>query len=560
MAKYARNGVPTAAGRGQQIGVITKGSLVEGLEMKLDPEQNVEDMKAGKFVVIEGDKNDFFSMVTDMRLDANNQEILLHPPGQEDALLRQVLAGTSTYNIVSLRPMLMMSKDAAAEEGPRPVKAIPSHFSEVQEAMAEDVAKIFGSEGDAEGRYFSIGHPLDMDTQVCLDMIRFAERSNGIFGKTGTGKSFLTRLVLCGLIHYDKAVNLIFDMHNEYGFKAMKENGSTTTFVKGLKQLFGERVAIFSLDPQSTRARGVQPDHEVYISYDQITVEDIAPLQDELKLNPTAVESAYLVYAIYKERWLSTLLKLEGPDVEEFAREIGAHAGSLVALHRKLKRLENFPFMVSKLKGGDVVDRIMEYLDKGINVVLEFGQQTSMLCYLLVANIIARRIHEMYVKKSERFYATQRAEDQPRQLMITIEEAHKFLNPMAAKQTIFGTIAREMRKYYVSLLVVDQRPSSIDDEVLSQIGTRITALLNDEKDIQAVLTGVSGTEGLRSVLASLDSKQQALILGHAVPMPVVIKTRDYDAQFYSAMGSMDDLPAEERREKVERDVAALFGE
>ena len=560
MAKYARNGVPAAAGRGWQIGVITKGSLVEGVEMKLDPEQNVEDMKAGKFVVIEGDKNDFFSMVTDMRLDANNQEILLHPPGQEDALLRQVLAGTSTYNIVSLRPMLMMSKDAAAEEGPRPVKAIPSHFSEVQEAMAEDVAKIFGSEGDAEGRYFSIGHPLDMDTQVCLDMIRFAERSNGIFGKTGTGKSFLTRLVLCGLIHFDKAVNLIFDMHNEYGFKAMKENGSTTTFVKGLKQLFGERVAIFSLDPQSTRARGVQPDHEVYISYDQITVEDIAPLQDELKLNPTAVESAYLVYAIYKERWLSTLLKLEGPDVEEFAREIGAHAGSLVALHRKLKRLENFPFMVSKLKGGDVVDRIMEYLDKGINVVLEFGQQTSMLCYLLVANIIARRIHEMYVKKSERFYATQRAEDQPRQLMITIEEAHKFLNPMAAKQTIFGTIAREMRKYYVSLLVVDQRPSSIDDEVLSQIGTRITALLNDEKDIQAVLTGVSGTEGLRSVLASLDSKQQALILGHAVPMPVVIKTRDYDAQFYSAMGSMDDLPAEERREKVERDVAALFGE
>ncbi len=560
MAKHARNGVPTASSRGQQIGVITKGSLVEGLEMKLDPEQNVEDMKAGKFVVIEGDKNDFFSMVTDMRLDANNQEVLLHPPGQEDALLREVLAGTSTYNIVSLRPMLMMPKDAAADDGPRPVKAIPSHFSEVQEAMAADVAKIFGCEGDAEGRYFSIGNPLDMDTQVCLDMIRFAERSNGIFGKTGTGKSFLTRLALCGLIHYDKAVNLIFDMHNEYGFKAMKENGSTTTFVKGLKQLFGERVAIFSLDPQSTRARGVQPDHEVYISYDQITVEDIAPLQDELKLNPTAVESAYLVYAIYKERWLSTLLKLEGPDVEEFAREIGAHAGSLVALHRKLKRLENFPFMVSKLKGGDVVDRIMEYLDKGINVVLEFGQQTSMLCYLLVANIIARRIHEMYVKKSERFYATQRAEDQPRQLMITIEEAHKFLNPMAAKQTIFGTIAREMRKYYVSLLVVDQRPSSIDDEVLSQIGTRITALLNDEKDIQAVLTGVSGTEGLRSVLASLDSKQQALIIGHAVPMPVVIKTRDYDAQFYSAMGCMDDLPAEERREKVERDVAALFGE
>ncbi len=548
--------------RGQEIGVITRGSLVEGLEMKLDARQNIEDMKAGKFVVIEGDKNDFFSMVTDMRLDANNQDVLLHPPRQEDELLRQVLSGTSTYNIVSLRPMLMMPKGAEADEGPRPVKAIPSHFSQVQDAMEDDVAKIFGREGDEQGKYFSIGAPLDMDTPVCIDMVRFAERSNGIFGKTGTGKSFLTRLALCGLIHFDKAVNLIFDMHNEYGFKAMKETGqSNSTFVKGLKQLFGERVAIFSLDPHSTRARGVQPDHEVYISYDQVTVDDVATLQDELKLNPTAVESAYLVYAIYKDRWLRTLLAQEGPDVEEFAKEIGAHPGSLVALHRKLKRLENFPFMVQKGQAdGDVVDRIMEYLDRGINVVLEFGQQTSMLCYLLVANIISRRIHEMYVKKSERFYSTQKPEDQPRQLMITIEEAHKFLNPSAAKQTIFGTIAREMRKYYVSLLVVDQRPSGIDDEVLSQIGTRITALLNDEKDIQAVLTGVSGTDGLRSVLASLDSKQQALVIGHAVPMPVVIKTREYGPQFYRDMGCLDDLPADQRRAQVQKKTNALYGD
>ncbi|MBT6148137.1 MAG: ATP-binding protein [Gemmatimonadetes bacterium] len=545
-----------------RVGVITRGSLVEGLEMKLDAQRNVEDMKAGKFVVIEGGKNDFFSMVTDMRLDATNNEILLHPPDRDDELLRQILSGTGTYNIVSLRPMLMMPKPGTPgfDDGPRPVKAIPSHFSVVQDAEEGDVSRIFGSEGDDQGRYFSVGSPLDMETPVCIDMVRFAERSNGIFGKTGTGKSFLTRLALCGLIHYDRAVNLIFDMHNEYGWKAMKETaGSNSSFVKGLKQLFGERVAIFSLDPKSTRSRGIQPDHEVYISYDQIAVEDIAPLQDELKLNPTAVESAYLVYAIYKDRWLRTLLSLDGPDVEEFANEIGAHPGSLVALHRKLKRLENFPFMVKKAEHGDCVDRIMQNLDAGINVVLEFGQQTSMLCYLLVANIISRRVHEMYVKKSERFYATQKPEDQPRQLMITIEEAHKFLNPSAAKQTIFGTIAREMRKYYVSLLVVDQRPSAIDDEVLSQLGTRITALLNDEKDISAILTGVSGTEGLRSVLASLDSKQQALVLGHAVPMPVVVKTREYGEDFYRFLGAADETP-EVRRARVARERAALFGD
>jgi len=96
-----------------------------------------------------------------------------------------------------------------------------------------------------------------------------------------------------------------------------------------------------------------------------------------------------------------------------------------------------------------------------------------------------------------------------------------------------------MRKYFVTLLVVDQRPSGIDNEVMSQIGTRITSLLNDDKDIEAIFTGVSGGASLRSVLAKLDSKQQALVLGHAVPMPVVVRTRPYDAQFYSEIGDPD---------------------
>ncbi|HEY9845255.1 MAG TPA: hypothetical protein V6D03_03570, partial [Candidatus Caenarcaniphilales bacterium] len=97
---------------------------------------------------------------------------------------------------------------------------------------------------------------------------------------------------------------------------------------------------------------------------------------------------------------------------------------------------------------------------------------------------------------------------------------------------------------FVTLLVVDQRPSGIDNEVMSQIGTRITALLNDEKDIDAIFTGVSGGQNLRSVLAKLDSKQQALILGHAVPMPVVVRTRPYNEAFYAEVGEIawEDMP------------------
>ena len=48
---------------------------------------------------------------------------------------------------------------------------------------------------------------------------------------------------------------------------------------------------------------------------------------------------------------------------------------------------------------------------------------------------------------------------------------------------------------------------------------------------------MSGGQNLRSVLAKLDSKQQALLLGHAVPMPVVVRTRPYDADFYAEIGA-----------------------
>jgi DNA helicase HerA-like ATPase len=543
----------------RRVGVVVSGSLIGGLEMKLDEWYSVEDVRAGKFVVIEGEKSRFFCMVTDVRLDATNQQVLADPPGEEEDLMRQVLHGTATYGTVCLRPLLMTEKaekGIAESQEAHLVKTIPIHFSVVCEAEEEDVNCIFGSE-EFRPRYFHIGRPLDMETPICIDLEGFVERSNGIFGKTGTGKTFLTRLVLAGLIHKNRAVNLIFDMHSEYGWQATQESGSGRgNFVKGLKQLFGSKVSIFTLDPESARRRNVQSDFVVKIPYNQITVEDIASLADELNLNPTAVESAYLVVSKFGRDWLSTLIRQDPKDIKDFADHVGAHPESISALHRKLKRLEKFDFLQEHVV-EDAVYKIMEFLDKGTNIVLEFGQQSSFLCYMLVANILTRRIHDLYVMKTEQYLASRRPQDKPKQLIITIEEAHKFLNPVAARQTIFGTIAREMRKYFVSLLIVDQRPSSIDDEIMSQIGTRVTSLLSDEKDIAAVLTGVSNASWLRSVLASLDSKQQALLMGHAVPMPVVIRTRDYNNVFYAALGHVE---GEALTQKARTNIADLFGE
>jgi DNA helicase HerA-like ATPase len=206
------------------------------------------------------------------------------------------------------------------------------------------------------------------------------------------------------------------------------------------------------------------------------------------------------------------------------------------------------------------IEEILQHIQAGKHIVLEFGRQNNLLSYMLATNIITRRLHAQYVRLSEKHLANPETVRAPRKLMIVIEEAHKFLSAQLAKQTIFGIIAREMRKYFVTLLIIDQRPSGIDPEILSQLGTRVTALLNDDKDIDAVFTGVSGSQALRTVLSQMDPKQQALVLGYSVPMPVVIRTRSFDQSFYKELMDSNDESAEESKSsKAEKARLELFG-
>lgn len=547
------------------LGTVIQGSLSEGLEVRLNGDVSVETMRVGKFLVVRGRQTHFFCMLTDVALGTSSSRIAVDPPDPNDDFMREILAGSSTYGTIDLTPMLMYLPESEGEglekrankNGKKailngtgsfqantnttvqllPVKTIPSHFSQVYDASERDFRIVFGWEDDPHRKNFAIGMPIDMDVPVCLDLERFVERSNGVFGKSGTGKSFLTRLLLAGVIRKQVAVNLIFDMHSEYGWEAMTEGKSVNT-VKGLRQLFPGLVQIYTLDAASTKRRGVRDAQELYISYDQIDVEDLMLVSAELNLSEASLENAIILRNEFGKTWISRLLGMTNEEIQDFCEMKMGSKPSIMALQRKLTRLDEIGYIRNACP-HNYIAQIQERLAMGHHVIIEFGSQSNMLAYMLATNIISRRIHGAYVRKAEKFLQTKDPLDKPRQLMIVIEEAHRFLDPHTAKQTIFGVIAREMRKYFVTLLVVDQRPSGIDNEVMSQVGTRITALLNDDKDIDAIFTGVSGGQSLRSVLAKLDSKQQALVLGHAVPMPVVVRTRPYDEAFYAEIGDVD---------------------
>ncbi len=523
-----------------RLGVVVGGSLSKGLVVKLDRDQTIEDLAVGRYVVVHGaNEMRFFCMLTDIVLNNTNPGIQSHPPEIEgDPFLQAVYIGTAAYGTISVTPMLSID-----EGQPKPVKTSPGHFMPVFNATVEDVNTVFGAEDDA---HFNVGAPLELEqTQVNLDLKRLVERSVGVFGKSGTGKSFLTRMLLAGVIKWGKACNLIFDMHNDYGWAGTDERG---TQAKGLKQLFNSQVVIITLDGESSRRRNVTPDFEVKLGYDEIQPEDIAALRGTMNLSDAMIDAAYTLKKRWKDGWIKRLINADVIDFDDITQNTNIAEGTLTALQRRLQRFERWAFLTEE-SVADSVERIIQLLVDGRkNVVLEFGRYGNELeAYILVANYLTRRIRDRYVEMVEKSLGDDA--HKPPQLVITIEEAHKFLQPGVAGQTIFGTIARELRKYNVTLLVVDQRPSGIDEEVMSQIGTRVTALLDNDRDINAVLTGINGAQSLREVLARLDTKQQAIIMGHAVPMPVVVRTRNYDEAFYQSI-MQDRIPTSSARDKL----------
>ena len=541
------------------IGYIVGGGLKANLRARLTvPAQTVQE---GAFVVVESGGWLFYGLVTDLQLDSIDPRFAAERT--DDRLppqLSGLLNGKTLFTDLEVLTTLMMERGPELEDPgyaawfqqvldeqvhPEPAKTIPQHHAEVRLARAEDIAAIFGR-ADKEP-FFHIGDTIEQGHPVCINLDKLVQRSAGIFGATGTGKSFLTRVILAGLIKQSKTAVLIFDMHNEYG---PDDTASDTGLrVPGLKGKFPARVRMVGLGREAT-IRGKRPDYTLEIAESDITPEDVLMLSQELNLRettPTTLEAlrsrfgqADWFHAFKGMRVNAFEVDEEGkrhpaPDsVAAWAEGAGVNASAAEALHNKLRRLFNASYVV-EAPASNALQQMVDNLDNGQHVVLSFGKHDHDLDYLFVTNLLTRKIRSVWEKRTNAYRSGEPGALEPRPLVIVVEEAHKLLNREMASQTTFSTIAREMRKYYVTLLIIDQRPSQIYDEVMSQLGTRITGWLGDAEDIQAVLSGLAGREALRGMLARLQPKEEVLMLGWGVPMPIPIRSRRYDDNFWKEL-------------------------
>ncbi|HEY8282755.1 MAG TPA: hypothetical protein VIJ28_00065, partial [Chloroflexota bacterium] len=123
------------------LGMVTHGSLLKGLRVRLEHGTTVEDMRVGRFMVIEGQDNRFFCLVTDMELGMASERMLLNPPHRTHPLVAEMLEDIATFGVVDIQPMLMLPRadetelpGASTTGNLEPVRTIPVHFSPVFDA------------------------------------------------------------------------------------------------------------------------------------------------------------------------------------------------------------------------------------------------------------------------------------------------------------------------------------------------------------------------------------------------------------------------------------------
>src|SRR5207247_744299 len=176
-------------------------------------------------------------------------------------------------------------------------------------------------------------------------------------------------------------------------------------------------------------------------------------------LTPAMVDALYQIDKTKGGRDLITAIKQAS--MEELGEE-RAHEMSLAGLKRRIGRLDRLPFLSET--GKDAFGQMADLIRDGKSVVLDFGDYgTDPMVYLFVANVISRRLFDLYTERNAEF---------PR-LILFLEEAHKFLDPAVADLApTFSRLARETRKFNLILALIDQRPARISDEVRSQLANR----------------------------------------------------------------------------------------
>jgi DNA helicase HerA-like ATPase len=471
---------------------------VDDLSKFVSTDEQVEKLKVGSYLEISDDDNHKLIAIIE----------------SYSIVINENKTPARTY-IIEANPLGVIEDNKFSRGGDSltipPTKVLP--------AKQDDIKAIF-NEALNEGERFcfsKLAQNISVDTPVNGN--RFFNKHFAIVGSTGSGKSHTVAKILQNAVNskkgeYDGLNNshiVLFDIHGER--YAVTENKKKSNERFPQHKIFFDSPLKFNID-------------EVIRYIKNINNELINKKNNR---NPTTKTGDIIENRVPK--YFENDLKFEKVS-SDFVN--GPFSGDFERFVLRLETIRNNPrlkFLFEhsneiELKG--VLKQFIGYAEKKSNITVIDLSDIPFEVLSITVSLISRILFE-YGYYYKRLLSGEIDSETP--LLLVYEEAHKYvpksdLVKYRASKTAIERIAKEGRKYGVTLGIVSQRPSEISETIFSQCNNFISMRLTNPDDQNYVKRLLPDSLGnLTDTLPSLKTGE-ALLIGDSIVMPSIVKIEE----------------------------------
>jgi DNA helicase HerA-like ATPase len=525
--------------------------------------------QVGAFYRIPLGYSHLYAICTQVGADAAPPNLDLHTELKDDEGADQEYRGFSGYRWMTV----VLFGESLGQGFERGVGQYPTVGDEVHIVTTSDLTVIYsGSETDGSLTVGTLAAASGIPAK--LNLGRLITRHSAILGSTGSGKSNLVAVLVNSIAtaaEFPSARILVIDPHGEYS-SALRQDAKVFKLkpdaANGEEHLWVPYWALPLSDLLQIASGGFQPNIEAAIREAVLDMKRSAaslldpPFPAELLTADAPVPFSIRKLWFELDDFERQTFSVAGNAQEEKTRCIANKKGDPDKLlpnsyppadpynkapyknikKRNIERQLDFMRIrlsdsrldfLFQLGGGfmpdesgkvehDISDLLAGWVghDKPVTILDVSGVPAEILS--TVVGTMLKLIYETLFWASGLDVGGRR---QP--LLILIEEAHRFVPEKDAgpANVILSTIAKEGRKYGVGLMVVTQRPTEIDNTILSQCGTFIALRTTNSADRAKVSSAFPDDLGGLSDLLPALRTGEGLFLGEALPIPSRIRIK-----------------------------------
>ncbi|MEN0039025.1 MAG: ATP-binding protein [Cellvibrio sp.] len=532
-------------------------------------EENKNDLQVGRFIKIE-DGNHSFAVAIINNISAQKVEV------EEDVKW--------TF-IMEVSPVGALIYSDNKFQFKRGIQVLPVPTEIAHTFDAGDLSTIFSDNGNYRFEIGKLSG--NSNVPFFVDGDRFFGKHIGVVGSTGSGKSCAVASLIQSAVGISKAKNknrevqknshvVMFDIHDEYSsaflvhesenfnlnrldvesirlpYWLMNAEELESIFIEGGDQSSHNQISQFKqavILNKERHNKGIEK-----ITYDSPVFFSIQEVYNYIfnKNSMTVYEKDSKIYfAILGEQiefnedelWekINFVPSTGNSKHKEFDAKVSKEGGFHGEFDRFISRLEtklsdrrlNFLLNPTKNNGdlygthdfNDVIKQFLGYIDKSnVTIVDLSGIPFEVLS--ITVSLISRLMFDFAFHYSKIMHASGQTNDIP--FLIVCEEAHNYIpktggTEFKASRKSIERIAKEGRKYGLSLMVVSQRPSEVSETIFSQCNNFLALRLTNKVDqnyIKALLPDSSSN--LIDMLPSLN-QGEAFVVGDSVIIPSLVQ-------------------------------------